>query len=344
MISPRILVTRMDRLGDVLLALPVIERLRAQFPEGRIDFLCRPEIGEAISPYLEAKDVGLVASDGVLREKKYDAALYLFAPLTLVVQGLRAGIRLRVGSYSKPLSFILFNGGTRQHRSCSEKNEAEYNLELAGVLAARLGSAGIGFLPAPVEIPPTQQSVSEASKALSRLGLGSGDPFLVCHPGMGGSALNLSATNYTMLLDLIRARFQFPVVLTRGPAVRDSQLVDQITAIRRDYLVLDRVSLPGLREVFRKTRLVIAPSTGPLHLAHYVGARTIGIYSPVRSQRAQRWAPWGGTGASSVLYPVVECPGERDCLGSRCVEFSCMDRAQWSELLQRELARIAFLR
>ena len=40
-ISPgdRILISRTDRLGDLILALPLVQTLKARFPDGRIDVL-----------------------------------------------------------------------------------------------------------------------------------------------------------------------------------------------------------------------------------------------------------------------------------------------------------------
>jgi ADP-heptose:LPS heptosyltransferase len=117
-----------------------------------------------------------------------------------------------------------------------------------------------------------------------------------------------------------------------GPAPADLQLVEAIVDMRADWRVLPRVSLAALAEVFRGSGLVVAPSTGPLHLAHYVGAPTLGIYSPVRSHQPRRWAPWGGMGKSSVLSPGVKCPAKRDCLGKRCPNYYCVDKLAESEL------------
>jgi ADP-heptose:LPS heptosyltransferase len=119
----------------------------------------------------------------------------------------------------------------------------------------------------------------------------------------------------------VEARGLGRIVLSEGPAERDRALV----AALRPWPVIRGLDLAALGEVFRGASLVVAPSTGPLHLAHFVGTATLGIYSPVRTQRARRWAPWGGAGRSLIWAPDVDCPGMRDCRGAKCEHFSCLE-------------------
>jgi ADP-heptose:LPS heptosyltransferase len=209
-------------------------------------------------------------------------------------------------------------------------------LELARHLGKILtGRADARPVPA-VELPGDEASRREAREALDRAGLDPEVGFALFHPGMGGSALNLSLERYLELIDSVRKIFSYPVGLTEGPASQDKQLVSELVRRQPELKVVRGVSLAGLREVFRLAKVVVAPSTGPLHLAHYVGTRTIGVYSPVRSQRRERWAPWGGTGPTRVLAPEVACPARRECLGEACEDYFCMDKLAWGSLLSPE--------
>ena len=182
-------------------------------------------------------------------------------------------------------------------------------------------------------IPVDQSEAKEAEAVLELLGV-KGD-FLVVHPGMGGSALNLSGERYALFLSALVKRHPFPLLFSRGPALADQSLVDGLKRKFPGSVVIPTVSLGILRELFRKAKGVVAPSTGPLHLAHYVGTPTLGFFSPVRSHRPLRWSPWGGEGNSLVLTPAVDCPATRGCLGEKCPEFSCMEKAPWELLLQK---------
>jgi ADP-heptose:LPS heptosyltransferase len=146
---------------------------------------------------------------------------------------------------------------------------------------------------------------------------------------MGGSALNASDARYAQWVETLRTWFpDTSLLLSEGPSAIDKQMIDGIRKRFPEIPVLEKVELDVLREIFRMAMAVIAPSTGPLHLAHAVGTPTLGVFSPVKSHRATRWAPWGGVGRKHVLVPKVDCPGTRDCLGAKCPQFPCMDRIE----------------
>jgi ADP-heptose:LPS heptosyltransferase len=321
----RILITRTDRLGDVLMSLHAVAAVRRQLPESQIDFLTRAEVAPVLRGVMAEWHVGLREYSPDLSLTGYDAALCLFDEPTLLADLKRTGIPTRVGNYSKLRSFLSLSHGMRQRRALGQKSEAEYNLDLSTLFLATLGKSG-EYQPAPITLPVVPLGVQEAGQALKRAGVNPGDPFWVAHPGMGGSALNLSPAAYVRLLDSLAPTQKGPLLLTLGPAEADLRLVEAILEERSQWRVLPRVSLTGVGEVFRMADLVVAPSTGPLHLAHYVGTQTLGIYSPVRSHQAKRWAPWGGAGRSLVLHPELDCPGTRECLGPSCKHFYCLDR------------------
>jgi ADP-heptose:LPS heptosyltransferase len=54
--APRILLIRMERIGDVLVSVPVLRALRARYPEGRIDLLvsrANLAVSDAVAPFVD---------------------------------------------------------------------------------------------------------------------------------------------------------------------------------------------------------------------------------------------------------------------------------------------------
>ncbi|NBT57754.1 hypothetical protein EBT16_03110, partial [bacterium] len=130
---------------------------------------------------------------------------------------------------------------------------------------------------------------------------------------------------------------QVNCLVSVGPSEQDRKIWNHL---RRSFPSLKRiegVELSVLKEIFRKSRAVIAPSTGPLHLAHLVGVPVIGLYSPVQSHHPRRWGPWGGTQKAAVHLPQVDCPGRKACIGEVCREFNCMEKIDWASLILKEL-------
>jgi ADP-heptose:LPS heptosyltransferase len=337
----RILVTRTDRLGDVLLALPVLEFLRRSLPNFEIDFLVEDRYLDVIQPYLSARKIqghGVADVKTWIETRRFAAALVLQPDTSLLKTIWRTRIPLRLSPRSKPWSFLLTNAGLRQHRSRAEKNEAEYNLDLARTLLKKMGQEESSE-PLSLWIPPETTSSARALDVLEAAGIPESSRFVILHPGMGGSALNLSSEQY---VDFARALLNqnILVVVSVGPFARDRQTWDYLKEKLPKLSSISDQSLSVVREIFRKAQIVIAPSTGPIHLAHLVGTPTIGLYSPVRTQLAKRWAPWGGTGPSLIFAPEVSCPGRRDCVGSRCEHFFCMEPFPWTEKIVSEVIRL----
>lgn len=322
-----ILITRTDRLGDVLMSLHTVRCVREALPEAHIDFLVHFDLIPVLQGLMENWRVVLKPAEalGALELGAYDAALCLHDEPQLLAKLKSAGVKARVGNYSKLRSFLKLSHGIRQRRGLGRRNEAECDLEL-GRLFLGVAGADTTYVPVPISLPVSDTGAEEAGRALKRAGIERGEAYWIAHPGMGGSALNLGPASYTKLLDELARQQAGPLVLTLGPAPQDLALVESLSDRRPDWRILPRVSLAALGEVFRGAALVVAPSTGPLHLAHYVGAKTLGIYSPVRSHQPRRWAPWGGSGNSTVLSPDTACPGTKNCLGRKCNHYYCMDQ------------------
>lgn len=327
---------RTDRMGDVMLALPVLHYLRSALPNAKIDFLVKDLYVDVIGPYLESINVkvrGLESSKGNPFNKKYTAVLTLFADAKTAWQSWTARIPVRVGLFSKAWSFALYSDGMRQRRSRAEKNEAIYNLELAQFFLRRLIGRAPMYDDPHIVLGGDERSAEKASERLEDIGMDPTKPFILFHPGMGGSAVNPSANKYLEMIDAVEKETHLPVVVSIGPVIRDQELSSHILKAKPYLKVVRHLELPVLREVFRLAKAVIAPSTGPLHLAHYVGTKTVGIYPPIKAQEKKRWAPWGGAGASVVYSPSLGCPAKRDCLGKSCQHFFCMDQVDWTSLI-----------
>jgi ADP-heptose:LPS heptosyltransferase len=80
-----------------------------------------------------------------------------------------------------------------------------------------------------------------------------------------------------------------------------------------------RQSLGDLISVLRSAKCVIAGSTGPLHLASFLGVKTIGLFPPRKGLNPNRWGP---IGALSCAIHVKACAWKK-CSNREC---SCMEK------------------
>lgn len=312
----KILVTRTDRMGDTLLSLPSVVRLRALLGEAEILFLVRRDFFEILAAWAEFYRIRLVPyederTDWRFLDSTIEAAVLLFDAPGLAFRCYRAGVRVRVANRSKLRSFVWVNYGLPQNRSRAERNEAQYGLELVEHLAKVHGVSPNAPMTVAVDaFAPSDLSKAVARDAFERLRRRPDHKLVLLHPGMGGSAANLSVSGYRHLLIHLTHRRDCEVVLSEGPQANDREIVGALTKEFPGIGVLKGLTLEQLAAAFQRAELVIAPSTGTLHLAHYAGARTLGLFPLAKSQSAKRWQPWGGAGKSWVFIPESRGPSE----------------------------------
>lgn len=358
---PRILVIRADRLGDVILSIPTMEVLKRTYPGSHLGVMVQPQVAPAlrglpfIDEIIEIMPDKIAASElqAKLKQGKWDLAVVLQPRLKILWALRRAGVALRLGPYSKWYSFLLLTHGIRQRRSRVEMHEADYNLRLLSLLGIDVGTRTV--LPKVLVGEEARREVEAWWESCQVAQQGPENPvahWIAIHPGMGGSALNWPENHYIGLAHRIMDAGH-GVIVTGGPA--EQPILDRFEgALRARFGARLRIfggsSAPDIQRlgaVFEKASVVVAPSTGPLHLASALARRVVSFYPPIRVQSALRWGPyvseWPGRedeSAAAVLVPEVHCGQEYKCRGKSCAYFPCMSTlsvTQALELVQNHL-------
>jgi len=328
--SPSLLVCRTDHLGDVLLTLPALKLARQSLPHSRIGFMCQENAYQAIRPFLGSETIEYISKENLV--PGWDISINLFDDVSMGRLLKSAKIPYRVANYTKLLSRWYYNDGYPQHRSQAQSHESEYNSQMIEFALRKVEITPLSTIP-PIEIPVDTEEKILAIDALSEIGVKADIPITIVHPGMRGSALNLSADSYFKIFQELMKKENSQLLLSVGPESKDLELEETLKQNFPALKILKALPIGVFREVLRLAALVIAPSTGPLHLAHFVGTTTYGIYSPVLSHHAKRWRPQGGTGRAQTHAPNVQCPATRHCLLEKCREFNCMEKTNWTAIL-----------
>ena len=75
-----------------------------------------------------------------------------------------------------------------------------------------------------------------------------------------------------------------------------------------------KLSLEQLMVLIQNSKNLVACSTGPLHIAGYLGVNTVGLYSPKRPIHPGRWKALGENVQIIVFDEDCEpCAEEKDC-------------------------------
>lgn len=319
-----ILVVRTDRIGDVLLSLPMISVLRATFPTARLSMLLREYTRELVEG-VEGLD-NILTYDrngavklffemlGELRRERIDLVIVSYPTFRLAFLMFLAGIPTRVGTGYRWYSF-LFNRRIFEHRKTAEKHELEYNLSMLRVLGCSI--------PSDPKIPLNlfQNDEERAWEIWSELELKEGDTVVVLHPGSGGSARDWPVHRFGELAKMF-AQEECRIVVTGVKS--EEALVKRVVEGAGECAkpLVGRTNLRTLAAFLRRCSLFVANSTGPLHIAAAVGVPGIGLYPPIRACSPERWGPW--TKRKEVIVADAEtCPR---CYGGPCRGNDCMEQ------------------
>ena len=315
----RLLVSRTDRLGDLVLALPFVETLRARYPQSPVDVMASLyaspilENNPSVDRIIRVQNDQLNASRNYRKELEhriikgdYKAVVVLYPERHVSHLLYRVGIPVRIGTAGRFHS-VFFTHRLMHSRKANKKHESEYNLDFLTYFRD-----GVTVLQPTVY--PTAKELNNARRILDDRGIDR--PFIVIHPGSGGSAERWPMDRYVGLYAHLKQIGRRVVItgseqegeVVRKMAAEMDVAVDEITG---------QTDLRTLGAVLSLASAVVANSTGPLHLAVAVGTKVVGLYPGRQIMSPVRWGPIGA--GHRVVQPEVEqcrCP-EGQC---RCME------------------------
>ncbi|MBZ0264232.1 glycosyltransferase family 9 protein [bacterium] len=323
-----ILLCRTDAIGDLVLTLPLLEALKKHSPGLEIDLLVSSKTAPLLKNNPHLRNIiqlpdSTLELPSLLRTYNYGAAIAVRPEWGIAAALFRTRIPVRIGTARRAYS-PLFTHRVKIRRRYGGRHEAEYNFDL-------LKPFGIKGTPPHPKLYLTETETEFAREMLQNLGITAQDRFVVIHPGSRGSAPNLPYSVYAEVTKLLSK--EYPVLLT-GSAEEVRPLVDLLSKKAAGSILKDIHNLAGtttLRELMALLSLaemVIASSTGPLHLASALGTKVISYYGLPPEVSAKRWRPWVNEKQYRILEPTVsacstKCKGNcgRDgCLSSISAE------------------------
>jgi ADP-heptose:LPS heptosyltransferase len=317
--SKRIIISRTDSIGDVILTLPMAGLLKQLIPGCELYFLGRAYTEDVISC---CADVDKVINFDTLcnqsRQKQVEMIKKLHADCIIHVLPNKhvarlakaANIPLRIGTTNRIFHWTTCNKLVKLSRKNSSLHEAQLNFMLAHPLGAKQC----------YDMQEVTSMLNFSAKALP-LPLRSyfdGQRFnLVLHPKSKGSAREWRLDSFAQLVALLPSE-QFKIFVTgtqaEGNMVRDTLITpyaDKITDLT------GKLSLSELVAFLANVDGIVAASTGPLHIAAALGINALGLYPPIRPMHPGRWAPIGER--SKVFVASEKCnacrkPGQCLCM------------------------------
>ena len=299
----RILVIRLDLIGDLVLSLTVVRALKRTYPEAEIDLLALPASAKVASydpnlseiitydPNIWRRPKALFqlknwrevsALRQKLRARHYDLAVSVYANWAAILAVL-SGARRRVGYGPEGYPGFMTDsvpggipGRWRHWAPLDNKHEVDYCLALAQAAGATLTPAD--------RIPRLyvdEKTRAEVDQLLLHAGLQPHKPLIVCHINSNnGQSKRWPIPYWATLIDRLIHQEGAQVVLTGAPG--DMPQIDQVTSRMHERAInlAGKTSLTQLAALLQRADLLISGDSGPLHMGVACGTPIIGIYGP----------------------------------------------------------------
>jgi len=306
-------------LGDSLVATVVAQALRTQYdsvealtlPGHRSTLELVPEIDRVFVDDGEPLERQIAA----LRERSYMACVVTWATARAAAAVRGAAIPVRVGQARRLYSRSF------THRVVVRSELGDVTSHWSEILLDYPRAIGCDAVGARPHVHPGAEDERAAQALRAELGL-ERDAYFILHPtNAAATERGLWPTEgWARSARAIRERFALPVLLSGAEA--DREIVAQIVAESGDSEVRSiagRLSIGALAALARDARAFVGITTGSMHVAAAVGARTVGIF-PFQSDFPERWAPLCDRRA--IVRSAFPChPGDRK---ETCVDYACI--------------------
>lgn len=293
----RILVIRLDLIGDLVLSMVLVRVLKRTYPEAEIDLISVPASAKVIEgepaiahllgydPNIWRRPKALVQKKNwrelrallkTLHERDYDLAISVFGKWAGVLAAL-SGARRVLGFGRESFPGLMTDSVPGKHWTPGEKkHEVDYCLQLAQAAGATVAEAD--RYP---ELTIPAQVTDEIEQLLKTAGIPPQRPLIACHVSANnGQSKRWPVPYWAALLDRLIREENASVVLTGAP--NDLPLIEKITGRMREQPLnlAGKTSLTQLAALLKRADLLISGDSGPMHMAGAVETPLIAIHGP----------------------------------------------------------------
>lgn len=293
-------ILRLSAIGDVTHILPIIYTLQQVWPTTEITWVIGDlEYGLVktlpnVRFIIFKKSQGWTAYNKLykqLKGQKFDVLLMMQAALRASLLSLCIPAKYKLG-FDKQRAINC------QWLFSNYKINGEHCVHVLDGFFQFLSTIGINehYLEWPLPITSADQNYAQQ--------ISGQQPYVIINPCSSvrkNNWRNWSKTGYAEIIDYLTSK-QFQVILTGGPSKQEAEMTESIIRQCRIQPInqVGKTSLGELLALLKKATFLIAPDTGPAHMATIVGTPVIGLYA---SSNPDRTGPYNSQPFIVNCYP-----------------------------------------
>ena len=309
----RILLIRIDRIGDVVLTTAIPREIKNKFPDAFIAVMVRSYTKDIFinNPYV---DEVIIADEYINCEKpevlKYAAKLrnYKFTHSFLILPNEKlnyiiflSGIKNRFGTGHKLYQFITGVKGLSRNKYNPLRHEADYCMDFARAIGVTTSNIDSEIYLSVIE----KEKSKKLNLLLKKDNLSK--KIIGIHTTSGNSAPNFIIKEYSILLNELLNEPDYIVCITDNKVPKELDNIDNVVYLNRNNNLRDTiVNLSAID-------LLVCASTGPLHIAAALKIKSVSLFCPLTACSPKLWGPVGNKSIELIPdanYCAGNCPND----------------------------------
>ncbi len=294
--AKKIAIVRTDKIGDMVLTLPMGLALKERYPDKEVIFIAstytapllqnNPAVDKVF--FIEDYEKGIKE---IFKKEKPDLVFFPRPRYEEMKAAYIMRVPHRIASAYRLYSFFA-NHKIHVHRKISDKHEAEYNVDMISRFFKE-------DLPVKLSAPKLDKSVYDSVKAKIQDKL-KHKRFIIIHPGSDGSAKDTPLPTFGEAAKQIAMHHDVDILLTGTKPEREACSV--VNKICKDAIDLSgQFTLAEMIALTDMAHILVANSTGVLHIAASFGTNVVGLYPNTPHISAKRWGPY--TDSKVIVTP-----------------------------------------
>jgi heptosyltransferase-1 len=345
-----ILIIKLSAIGDVVHTLPLLEVLRKNFPEARIDWVVEEESSQIIDTHegidnviisrrkswqkrlLKGREGFAVFGEVIqffkeLRSNKYDLVIDLQGLFkSAILIGLSKGKRKIGPNWGREGSQLFLT--ERPFFAEADSHAVDKYLKVAEYLGCEKDSwKG--------HIPIKKSDMRSIDKYLDDKGV-KDQRLVAINPFAKWTTKLWEPERFAALADRMQRELGCSIIFTGSR--QDRALIDEIMERMQEKStnLAGNTTLKELAYLYSKCQLLVTTDTGPMHIAAAMDCPVVALFGPTAPWRT---GPYGK--GHTVIRDEIECS---PCFNKKCDHVSCMRNISVDKVFEKVKEQINMLR
>ena len=329
--QPKILITRLSHIGDCVLTLPMVNRIKDRFPDSSISWAIESPTHKLLHGQSAVDEFIIVPKAWMkkpsawrelrskFKQRQFDIAIDPQGITKSAMLGWLSGARKRIGikgQWGRELSPWLNN----QLVETRTTHLVDRSLELLEALSG----GNEQQQPPRFDFPLPGDALSFCDSFIAEQRL---PEYAVINPGASWASKRWDNQRFGSVGSWLFRHQGIRSVLTWAGSEEQS-MATEIAAFDPDaFVIAPETDLPQLAAVLSRATLFIGCDTGPLHIAAAVGTPCVGLYGTTRPQDSGAWPHAAPTAHAAVQkwYQSGSCRKRRSAANDAMMDILAAD-------------------